>query len=603
MKTKILSDSNIYIAVRYFAFFVAAIASAMFNIFLFTALDPGWTYLLVSLSLALEGAKLTTVISISVVRSLYNKLNHKPLLKKSKNLFKWYLVYGFLSIMASLGFSTYITARTQTIRNSGLEILISRKQSIEAKMDEILNLRQSSSIGTYLEFQPWITANEIWMEEDALVRTAESRFAILRLERDNILDRDSEDWLRANQVFQAQSNYLTQVRSTRNRADAERTRIQATFENSKHDMEGALASLNDELQIIFKQADLDAPNGSIALIILQERIQNEEIKMIHDKGLTYMFEGFSGYTGGRIPPDMIKIFILLLASVLLELTIFQCAPSIKISPLILKYFKRDLPEDKTFQEIIDLYEDEENVNMKKSIVEEKEIIKEPIQKQEIIPVIEPVIIEKVKKPRKPRDKKIIREVPIEEQSKILDENIKKQENIIDNLSDNITQALQISNEEKLEPKEDDQFVRSMTLKEKESFSKIENQEIKEEIAISETNQQQEIIEPQTEIPEQQEKVEEKLIHYKFGKTTENIMAKLINFIELCVKEEGAFNMPPDYAATQLKLGNKAKQVFLDKLLAIRLGSKSLITKNKYGEYYANYSSKQIIDYISGIVND
>jgi hypothetical protein len=96
---------------------------------------------------------------------------------------------------------------------------------------------------------------------------------------------------------------------------------------------------------------------------------------------------------------------------------------------------------------------------------------------------------------------------------------------------------------------------------------------------------------------------EGLIHYKFGKTTENIMKKLIDFVNLCIKGVGEFNMHPDHAAQQLKLGNRAKTVFLDRLSAIRLGTKTLITKNKYGEYYANYSAKQIIDYVSSVKND
>jgi hypothetical protein len=103
--------------------------------------------------------------------------------------------------------------------------------------------------------------------------------------------------------------------------------------------------------------------------------------------------------------------------------------------------------------------------------------------------------------------------------------------------------------------------------------------------------------------EEIENNQEELIHYKFGKTTESIMKKLIDFVGLCIRDEGEFNMHPDYAASQLKLGNRAKQVFIDRLLAIRLGSKTLITKNKYGEYFSNYSSKQIIDYVSSIKND
>jgi hypothetical protein len=152
---------------------------------------------------------------------------------------------------------------------------------------------------------------------------------------------------------------------------------------------------------------------------------------------------------------------------------------------------------------------------------------------------------------------------------------------------------------------------SVPQEEKIDLTKVLNQ-IAETKKVIEEKLPEDLPEPKKEVKPVEEKKEEddltpknseSLIHYKFGKTTENIMNKLIDFVNLCIKGVGEFNMHPDHAAQQLSLGNRAKTVFLDRLSAIRLGTKTLITKNKYGEYYSNFPAKQIIDYVSSIKND
>ena len=141
---------------------------------------------------------------------------------------------------------------------------------------------------------------------------------------------------------------------------------------------------------------------------------------------------------------------------------------------------------------------------------------------------------------------------------------------------------------------------------------VEKMEIKPELEPEpEPKLKQELkeLEPNFEIKQEIEKKDiienkdDEFIHYRLGRTTKNIMDRLIRFINVCIDEEGMFKMHPDVAADELKLGNKAKQVFINQLSSIRLGTKPLILKNKYDEYYSNFSAKQIIDYISEIKND
>ena len=559
IKQLTISDSSMYIGARYLSFFIASIASAMFNIFLFTALDPSWAYLLIALSIALEGAKLTTVISINVVRSLFMKLNYKPLLRKSKWLFFWYLIYGFLSILASLGFSTYITARTQAIRNSDLEILASRQYAIEMKMNEIVSLQQSASIPNYMEYPLWIDANLEYQDYNRRYEEADLLDSQLRLERDQVLDRDSEEWREADRRYQAQRTFLNNVRAQRQRADGERQRIQASFEQSKNDMDGQLNLLNNQLQTIIVQAGIEALDGSTALIIIKEQIQNEEIKLIREKGMTYMFEGFSDYTKGAVSPEFIKIFILLLASLLLELTIFQCAPSVRISGSILKYFKRNLPEDKTFQEILEMYNDENEAGV-------NTIMSGPVRK---------VKKSKVKFPSLPKttEADIERLLPAKEAKVLTPE----------------------------EWKEWEKDANKMTTEELVSRLKADNQteeEVREQLKDEGITVQVE----EPEVPKRIPSEEKKTIRYRFGRTTNLIANKLCDFIRLCINEPGQFIMSPEDAAEQLKLNRRAKEVFLDHLSNLKLGSKQLIFK-KGDDYYTNFSADEIISYATEIIEE
>lgn len=570
MKQKqIISDSNVYIVARYIAFFIASVASGLFNIFLFSSLDHSYAYLLIALSVALEGAKLTTVISINVSRSLYLKLGHKPLKTKSNLLFGYYLIYGFLSILASLGFSIYITAKTQTLQNTELEILLGRRTAIESKVDEITQLRQSANIATYMEYPLWIEANEQYNDYNARYEEADLTDTQLRQARDLIADKESEEYLAAERNYQAGRTALAGFRSQMQRASQERLRIQNAFEASKEDMSGQIDILNNQLQALIEQAGIeDVTDGSTALIILNERIQNENLRVIQEKGMTYMFEGFSDLTAGKLTPNFIKIFILLLASLLLELTIYQCSPDIKISGWILKYFKRSLPEDKKFQDILALYDDE-NVDeiiteYEKAKQAEAPIIEVPMVaqmqatfKEPVKLEFEPVIEQPPIKPKKPRKKRTpkpkIVEVPVQ-----------------------------------LEPTHEPIIVEKTIEVPVVNNDKIEIEE--------------EILPPTQVIEEVKLKESSSSTHYRFGRASDQVINKAIDFVNLCITGPGKFAVSPQQAAVKLGFSSKAKDVFLEHLALLKINKLQLIYK-KDDEYYSNFGAKEIIDYMTEAVNE
>jgi len=541
---------------------IAAVASAMFNIFLFRSLDPSFSYILISLSIALEGAKLTTVISINVTKSLFLKLNYKPLLRLTRRLFVLYLVYGLLSIMASLGFSTYITAKTETLQNTALQIMVSQRESIVNKMGEISNLRQSASISSVLEYPPYVDKNEevqrareFFEERNRLYLAADDADTVARarLSGAALTDANYSDLqLAATEASAKMQGFRTQMRNAQtqlNQARAELTRIEEIFNMSKGDMAGAISRLEDELRILISQANIEAGTGDIALILIDANIQREHMRVLEEKGMAYMFEGFSNYTGGKIPPDWIKIFILLLASVLLELTIFQCAPSIKINKLILKYFKRSLPEDRPFHEIINMYRDEDGEEIQESEQTTAAPIEQPRpRRQRPQRRVDPVVVE--------TGDDGVTETPL---VPVIDATLESSE----------PEPIPVPANVEVEPRpEAPKSTRRVV-------------EAKDHIA-------DEINDGSTNVKER----------YRFATTTPFVVTKFVEFIEKCIgPEEGRFVMDPAQAASEMKLNSNTRDIFLSRLTRLTLGGKVLVERMPDG-YYANFDVDRIKEYVS-----
>ena len=106
-----------------------------------------------------------------------------------------------------------------------------------------------------------------------------------------------------------------------------------------------------------------------------------------------------------------------------------------------------------------------------------------------------------------------------------------------------------------------------------------------------------------EVEEKKEQQALHTIHFRFGRTTQKIADKLIEFIKLCIDGPGKFIRKPDEAADLLKLNRKAKEVFINHLSSLKMQNEQLIMRNKNGEYVANFSADEIIKYATEILED
>lgn len=94
--------------------------------------------------------------------------------------------------------------------------------------------------------------------------------------------------------------------------------------------------------------------------------------------------------------------------------------------------------------------------------------------------------------------------------------------------------------------------------------------------------------------------------YKFGRTTPTVMAKLLQFIdalfENIVDQESIIylNQPED-CKTKLDLTNKEYEIFLNRLMGIKVNGKALIEVLD-NRYIANFKDDWIKQYVSTITN-
>ena len=77
----------------------------------------------------------------------------------------------------------------------------------------------------------------------------------------------------------------------------------------------------------------------------------------------------------------------------------------------------------------------------------------------------------------------------------------------------------------------------------------------------------------------------------------------IKHTKVCIDKPGPFILYPDIAASKLGFSQKAKEVFLSHLMMLKLKNRNLIVKNKFGEYFSNFTADEIIACITEVIED
>jgi hypothetical protein len=536
-------DSTIYIGIRWFAFILASIVSALLNIFLFSSLDASWTWLLISMSITLEGTKISTITTRNCFASIYAKVRKASIKAKQHVFMVFYLLLAILSVTAGLGFSITITAKTEAQKSIVREVLQNQRDSIQAKIDEINELALIERI-TLLEYPEYVSINQKYQEAEVTQSQANSVYRTATANRNRISSEDEtyasfqREVNSANQLLIAANENLARVRT-------ERQRIETIFNERKADSSLARTRLNEELVLLISQSGLTTELGSVALIELDNKIKEEENKYIISKGMSFMFEEFAKYL--HTTPELVKLWILLFVAILIELTIYQTSPDIKISRKVLYFFRNSLPSDVDVQGLLNSFDEENKMyqdfkdNAISKITQDSDRVLRRRRKRRVHRSPAPQTFEEA-----------IQNLPI------------------------------------IKPPEES------------PVEEIKEHEFKPDFAIEQPITEHKPIHANDVDFEEKNTTKNR---YRFGKATEDIKKRLVDFISECIEFEGPFKNSPELAAKNIKLNQKAKEVFLNRLMNIRLGEKVLVYKDQYDNYCSNFSAREIINYITEIIND
>jgi hypothetical protein len=537
-------NNGVYISIRNVAFVIATIVSALLNLFLFSSLDASWQWLLISMSVTLELTKCSTIVTRNCFASIYAKVR-KPSIKAKQHVFMFfYLLLAMLSITAGLGFSITITAKSEATKSIEREVLASQREAIQLKIDEINELALIERI-TLLEYPEYISANERYQEAEIAQSQANQAYRTATSNR-SLVSSEDERYPELQRSVNSANQLLIAANENLSKTRTERQRIESIFNERKADSTLAKTRLNEELELLITQAGLSTQLGSVALIELDNKIKDEENKYIISKGMSFMFEEFAKYL--HTTPELVKLWILLFVACLIELTICQTSPDIKITRKVLYYFRNSLPSDLDVNELLNAFE------------KENQMYEELKSSSKINQSVEDILVKQHKR------KRLKRKVPRE----VLP--------IID-----VIEA-QIQEEIKEQP-----IIKNIP-------EKIESEPVEKKEEIKE----------QSPIHANDVAFEEKSTtknRYRFGKATVDIKDRLVDFINECIEFKGEFKNDPETAAKNIKLNQKAKEVFLNRLMNIRLGDNVLVYKNQFDIYCSNFSARDIINYVTEVIND
>jgi len=611
-------DSNIFIFARYFSFSLASLISIFLNVFFFQALDTGgFWYILFGISILLESAKVTTILSRNVFSSLYLKTIDAKIKKAQRLFLIFYLTLAVMSVSSGAGFAYYSTETADTTKELEVTNIENKIEMVGTIRDRIEAFSDNSDV-SLSEYVPYINiSTRVVLLEDRLREMIDEFNDVDRRWRGVDQNREDYETVRAN--LWSQRAGAVQRRDTAqrelNNAVSQRQQVEIEYRDRGENFELRLEELDAEFMMTVRALDITTAGLELPLIarsrlVVRELEQNLDAlnaQIKREKGMQIIFDDLGGFLG--VTPRVIKLFILLFMAFCIELIIYTTAPDIKVTRKILYYFRNHIPNNVNVEELLQKFDDEINRFKDKEESEELSFTSAPLSE---------VTVPEVSKPKRKRNlqEKIARAKKAKEEAKPEPKKIKRKK--IKNIMDTPISEVDASSidlpDNKIKHQEivtAEQVVEPVF---KQAFDELKQEGYFEDFAKKVESLPPDI-RPMTteETTELEKKVEKKVtdepvsskesIKYRFGRTTPLIAEKLKDFIKLCIENPGNFKLNPDVAAEKLKLSKRAKDVFLQHIADLRYESKQLIYKNKVGEYVSNFTADDIISYATEIINE
>lgn len=346
--------NKVYSMIGVISYIVTTAISAFLNIYLFMNLDPSWRWFTMCMSLSLEVLKAYVLIRANTYRSLKEylincKLEFKKVAKKIYMYYGFYVFFAVLSITAGLMFSLNISDKTEQgfaierqaiVQN--INSLTESREKYTAALEKFTNLQDNSDESEKL------AREEMWKAEDAYKKLSNQwdfkqkeltteEFEQWKLDVD--YSKVKRDYQRAKEDYESiqKGTALTRAQSAYEAAESEFRGKESLF--------GNLDDLNLQLSELNKK-EIAAAGSSKGFILLAQTFG------IPDK------------------VKQVKFFILLLASLLIELGIWISSPDLRLDGKLLYTYRNDIgltnkkDADKLFKEI-------EDTNKRYSVKEEE----------------------------------------------------------------------------------------------------------------------------------------------------------------------------------------------------------------------------------------
>lgn len=291
--------------------------------------------LMIAISLTLEASKLLHVIQYNTLNELARKLADAPAAIKIKQVArKWfigYLMYAALAIIASVNFSVGNLGKSNTATNATITVAQTYYNSWneeQAKIDDLTKQLTSISSDAKTEWQTQVDAHQAIPAEEFSIKPESARVTQWKAYRDKI---------RGAINYVSESAILSGGKT-----------LDKYISYLQKDVNSQLEAANQSLSDIKSEAAKAGYNSYISLKTAQTTL---EANKIVNSGSQASFEIFANLL--HVNVEGFRTVMLLILSLLIELTIYQTSPKVQINRRMLYQFTEYLPANFNVNKFMD----------------------------------------------------------------------------------------------------------------------------------------------------------------------------------------------------------------------------------------------------------
>lgn len=631
------------------AFFAASLISCCVNLFFIGNLSQEvyqigpfiipTAVFLCAMSITLEMSKLLHIVQYNTLTELYRKLENFKGAKKIKNVARrWlagYLLYAMLAVASATFFSFNSLGTAQQATDSSIEYVT--KDYNDAQNLENTIVLVSSEIRE-LEIER-TNDSDVDAEFMALKRMAERANSAADVgwvispvneegEIIQVVDTFQDEWNAFVDDFIVKNPSVTSLFTGSKSVEWQiRRRVAATdiatFKDVKQ--QSIITKINQKTtELELAKADLQSvfENNDVSTFRqLENKYRNTVSSQYEGGGTAAVFKLIGNLIG--IDDSVIRCVLLLFLALLIELTIYQTSPKVQISRKMLFQFTQYLPAGFNVNKFMDSV-DKELVAydmIKTTHKEDRNLIKETMEVE-----VTKKRLEKTEAKKRIKKAKVVEPtnppipVPVVATTPVTFTEPKKLEFVsVEEPVEEVVATEVVENKETIEEKETVEVVAPIKKPRKPRAKKVV-EEVKEPEVVATPEPEVveekpvEASEPEKRVIKREElKAEPRIstltqdtIPFRFGRTSKEVMSKVIKFIEELyrgIDEKNSIltlNNPMD-VKTRLGLSQKEFDVFTDRLTKMSINGKFVLYVED-GKYKTVFKKDWLQQYVTEIVS-